>query len=112
MYNLTFLGNKSLDLAIAGTSNGLPGFQQFGGLMELILLFLWAIIFFGGIYATKRQIGGANVAVFGTIASITITLSSFILYLIPDMLPLSAVILNLCITIMFVVWLLLVQAED
>jgi hypothetical protein len=105
-YDLSFLGNQTVEGALVGLNDQLTGFQNLGGFSVLILGFLWFIIFGVGMFANKRSTGYANVAVWGSIAGITTTTSAFILYLIPNAISLSGVILFLCITCLFVLWLL------
>jgi L-asparagine transporter-like permease len=76
-------------------------------LVHLLLLFIWFVVFLGGISRQKARTGTSDYAMWATVASLSTFMVTLILTLIEGLLRLDWLVIVLVITLFSGVWLFL-----
>lgn len=100
LYNLPN-ATEGLDSIVVQTATAVSSF------VPLLLLFIYLVIFIGGVIRQKRRIGTADYAMWSTISSITTFFVSLILTLGEGLMSLEWLVTVIVITIFSGIWLFL-----
>ena len=90
-----------LDQVLIGTATTVPIF------IPMFLLFVFGIVFMGGITSQKRRIGSADIPMWATISSLSTLMVSLPLTLAIGLIQLEVLALIVVLTVMSGVWLFL-----
>lgn len=88
-----------IDTAIVDVAGGVPTF------IPMFLLFVWGVVFFGGIMAQKKRMGYSDVPLWATIAGMATIMVSLPMTLVVGIIGLDTLIIVTVITIFCGLWL-------
>ncbi|MHA1880873.1 MAG: hypothetical protein ACTSYG_10805 [Candidatus Heimdallarchaeota archaeon] len=97
---------SGMDKIFIQTATAVPGF------IPLLLLFVFFVVFLGGVNRQKARTGTSDYAMWGVVASISTLLVTLIMSVVEGLIRLDWLVIVIVITIFFGVWLFLDRRQS